>query len=414
MSGNNNIGAAAIRGSAPPAKSEEQQRRKPPKRKKIHPLFSRGIMDLSFFLIIMTLLVIGIVMMFSASYAWALNESGGESGTGYAMRQTMWAALGLVAMLFFSYFDYHHFSRPKLSIGLYAVCLIMLLLVFTPLGITHNGATRWLNLGFEFQPSELMKFAVIILFSYLIVQNYERMNKFFVGIVPFALLLGIIILILMKQPHLSCTILICLTGITLMFVGGVRWSHIIIIGVLGVAVLAVIVYKKSMGAEGYTYFFNRFRSWLDPFSDVTDTTYQTCQSLIAIGSGGPFGLGLGESRQKFMYLPETQNDFVFAIVCEELGFVGAVTIILLFALLVIRGLLIASKANDKFGMLLTIGITMQIGIQAFLNIAVVSNLIPNTGISLPFFSYGGTALVMQLAEVGVILNVSRQSAAMEG
>lgn len=358
----------------------------------------------------MTLLVIGIIMMFSASYAWALKESGGESGTGYAMRQTMWAALGLVAMLFFSYFDYHHFSRPRLSIGLYVLCLAMLLLVFTPLGVTHNGATRWLNLGFEFQPSELMKFAVIILFSYLIVHNHERMNKFFIGVVPFMALLGIVVLILMEQPHLSCTILICFTAVSLMFVGGVRWGHMFVLFILGVAALAAIVYMKSQGEDGFTYFFKRFQSWFDPFSDVTDTTYQTCQSLIAIGSGGPFGLGLGESRQKFMYLPETQNDFVFAIVCEELGFVGAVTIILLFALLVIRGLLIASKAKDKFGMLLTIGITLQIGIQAFLNIAVVSNLIPNTGISLPFFSYGGTALVMQLAEMGVVLNVSRQSA----
>lgn len=414
MSGNNNVGAAALNGGRGGERIPESAERRPAakkrtKKKKIHPLFSRGIMDLTFFLIVITLLVIGIIMMFSASYAWALKESGGESGTGYAVKQTIMAAIGLAALMFFSFFDYHHFSRPKISIGLYALCVIMLLLVFTPMGITRNGATRWLNLGIEFQPSELMKFAIIILFSYLVVTNYDKMQKFTYGIMPFAVLLVIVILILMKQPHLSCTILICATAASLMFVGGVRWRHIFILLIMGILLLCVIVYQKSMGEEGYTYFFNRFRSWLDPFSDVTDTTYQTCQSLIAIGSGGPFGLGLGESRQKFMYLPETQNDFVFAIVCEELGFVGAVTIILMFALLVIRGLFIASKAGDKFGMLLTVGITVQIGIQAFLNIAVVSNLIPNTGISLPFFSYGGTALVMQLAEMGVILNVSRQS-----
>ncbi len=401
MSENYNMGAAAINGSMNPPRKKT--------RKKIKPLFSKGYMDLTFFLIVMTLLVIGIVMMFSASYAWALNESGGESGTGYAVKQTIMAAIGLVALLFFSFFDYHHFSRPIIAIGLYILCLIMLLMVFTPLGITHNGATRWLNLGIEFQPSELMKFAIIILFSYLIVQNYNKMGDFRVGILPFAALLIVVVGILMKQPHLSCTLLTCSVAVSLMFIGGVRWKHIFVLILLGVAGIALLVYIKSQGEDGFTYFYKRFQSWFDPFSDATDSTWQTCQSLIAIGSGGLFGLGLGESRQKFMYLPETQNDFVFAIVCEELGFVGAIVIIILFALLVIRGFFIAQKANDKFGMLITIGITVQIGVQAFLNIAVVSNFIPNTGISLPFFSYGGTALIMQLAEMGVVLNVSRQS-----
>ncbi len=187
----------------------------------------------------------------------------------------------------------------------------MLVFVFTPMGITHNGATRWLNLGIEFQPSELMKFAIIILFSYLIVQNYNKMQKFSMGILPFGILLGLVVVLLMKQPHLSCTILICCVGVCLMFVGGVRWKHIFILVVLGAAALLLIVYMKSQGEDGFTYFSKRIQSWIDPFSDATDATWQTCQSLIAIGSGGPFGLGLGESRQKFMYLPETQNDFVF-------------------------------------------------------------------------------------------------------
>lgn len=402
------VGASAINGDMNTRQNTEKRKR-PVKTKKPFHLFSRGVMDLSFFLIIMTLLVIGIIMMFSASYAWALNESGNVSGTGYAKKQIFMAIIGLCALVFFSYFDYHHFSSPKISIGLYVLCFLLLILVFTPLGITHNGATRWLNFGIEFQPSELMKFAIIILFSYLIVMNYDKMHKFTVGILPFAILLIAVVAMLMNQPHLSCTLLICIVAVCLMFVGGVRWKHIIILVMVGLAGLALLVYLKSQGEDGFTYFAKRFQSWLDPFSDADDTTWQTCQSLIAIGSGGLFGLGLGESRQKFMYLPETQNDFVFAIVCEELGFIGAVTIILLFALLVIRGLFIASKANDKFGMLITIGITIQIGIQAFLNIAVVSNLIPNTGISLPLFSYGGTALIMQLAEMGIILNVSRQA-----
>ena len=254
-----------------------------------------------------------------------------------------------------------------------------------------------------------MKFAIIICFSYLIVQNYKNMQKFTIGVLPFGILLAVVAGLLLMEPHLSCTILICGIAVVLLYVGGVKYQHMAIIGILGVAAIAFIVYMKSQGEDGFTYFEKRFQSYFDPFSDEKGTTWQTCQSLIAIGSGGVFGLGLGESRQKYLYLPETKNDFVFAIVCEELGFIGAVTIVILFALLIIRGLYIASKAKDKFGMLITVGITIQIGLQAFLNIAVVSNLIPNTGISLPFFSYGGTALVMQLAEMGIILNVSRQA-----
>ena len=221
-------------------------------------------------------------------------------------------------------------------------------------------------------------------------------------------MLGIIAMLMMMEPHLSGTVLICIIGVTLMFVGGVKFSHLFGTGIVGVAGMVALVFYKIEN-EGFTYFEKRIQSWRDPFADVSDATYQTCQSLIAIGSGGLFGLGLGESRQKYMYLPETKNDFVFAIICEELGFIGAVTVILLFVLFVFRGLYIASKAPDKFGMLVAVGLTVQIGIQAFLNMAVVSNLIPNTGISLPFFSYGGTALVMQLAQMGVLLNISRQA-----
>ena len=368
-----------------------------------------GYMDFSFLLIICTLLVIGIIMMFSASYAWALEESGGESGTGYATKQMFMASVGVVAMIVISYIDYHKFFKPIASIGLYVLCVVLLLAVLLQ-GITEGGATRWIVIGpLNFQPSELTKFGMIILFSYLIVKNYKNMDKFTVGILPFGFLLGIVVVLLLLQPHLSCTILICLVSACLMFVGGVRWKHIFILFIVAVCALLLGVYILSRGDDGFTYFATRIQSWLDPFSDEKGKTWQTCQSLIAIGSGGVFGLGLGESRQKFLYLPETKNDFVFAIVCEELGFIGAVTIVLLFALLVIRGFYIASKAADKFGMLITIGVTVQVGIQAFFNIAVVSNLIPNTGISLPFFSYGGTALIMQLAEMGVVLNISRQA-----
>ena len=210
----------------------------------------------------------------------------------------------------------------------------------------------------------------------------------------------------MLEPHLSCTILIGLIGMTLIWVGGAKLRHfLILLGVGAGAVIGIVLILSIF--EGYSYFSTRIQSWLDPFSDSQGGTWQTCQSLIAIGSGGLFGLGLGESRQKFLYLPETKNDFVFSIVCEELGFVGALTVVLLFALLIFRGFHIATHAQDKFGMLVAVGFTMHIGLQAFINIAVVSNLVPNTGISLPFFSYGGTALILQLSEMGIVMNISR-------
>ena len=372
-------------------------------------VFSRGYMDINFFLIVITLLVIGIVMMFSASYAKALSETGGADGTVYAVKQIIMAGIGLVALFFFSYFDYRNLARPKVAIPLFVLCLGLLVAVLV-LGDTENGATRWMMIGpINFQPSEIMKLSVIILFSYLVVQNYDNMDKFRVGIVPFGVLLGMVDGLLMLEPHLSCTLLTSIVGVAIIFVGGVRWKHIGILVAVGAGLIALVVLYKIQ-SEGFTYFATRFQSWLDPFSDEKGGTWQTTQSLIAIGSGGVFGLGLGGSRQKFMYLPESQNDFVFSIVCEELGFIGAVTVIILFMMLVIRGLYIATRAQDRFGMLITVGITVQVGVQAFLNIAVVSNLIPNTGISLPFFSYGGTALIMQLAEMGIILNVSKNAA----
>ncbi|MDO5560156.1 MAG: putative lipid II flippase FtsW [Oscillospiraceae bacterium] len=369
---------------------------------------SLGTVDLPFFFIVMILLVMGIIMMFSASYAWAISE--GRSGTYYAVKQLMYGGGGLVAMFILSKIDYHFFQNKIISVGIFLVTLVMMILIlFEPLnlGVNLNGATRWIAFGrLQFQPSEVMKFAIIIMFSMMISHNYKRMKEFRVGVLPFGIILGVIAILMMLEPHLSGTILICGIGIVLIFVGGCRMVHLLEVGGCGILLLALGVFYK-IEKSGFTYFEKRFQSWLDPFSDMASDTWQTAQSLIAIGSGGIFGMGLGESRQKFQYLPETKNDFVFAVVCEELGYVGAVTVIVLFALFVFRGFYIASKAPDKFGMLVCIGLTMQVGLQAFLNIAVVSNLIPNTGISLPFFSYGGTSLMMLLAQMGIILNISR-------
>ena len=360
---------------------------------------------------VIALLVIGILMMFSASYPAAIED--GRSGTYYATRQLAFAAAGLVVMGILSIVPYQFFSRLWVSGTAFGVSLLTLILVLIP-GIGSDQGTfarRWIAVGgMTFQPSELMKIAIVLFFSMLIIRNEHRMKTFWYGIVPYMLMLGLIAGLMMKEPHLSGTLIIGVLALTLIFVGGARPTHFAILIAVGAAGLTVVV-LYLMHSKGIGYFQNRILSWLDPFNEkyMQDETWQTCQSLIAIGSGGMFGLGLGASRQKYQYLPEAQNDFVFAILCEEFGFVGAFTVILLFCLLVFRGFYIAAKAKDKFGMLVAVGFTMHIGLQALLNIAVVSNAIPNTGISLPFFSYGGTALMMQLAEMGVLLNISRQA-----
>lgn len=361
--------------------------------------------------VVIALLVIGILMMFSASYPAAIED--GRSGTYYATRQLAFAAAGLVVMGVLSIVPYQLFSKLWVSGTAFGVSLLTLILVLIP-GIGSDQGTfarRWIAVGgMTFQPSELMKISIVLFFSMLIIRNEHRMKTFWYGIVPYMLMLGLIAGLMMKEPHLSGTLIIGVLALTLIFVGGARPTHFaILIAVGAVGLTCVVLYL--MHSKGIGYFQNRILSWLDPFNEkyMQDETWQTCQSLIAIGSGGMFGLGLGASRQKYQYLPEAQNDFVFAILCEEFGFVGAVTVILLFCLLIFRGFYIAAKAKDKFGMLVAVGFTMHIGLQALLNIAVVSNAIPNTGISLPFFSYGGTALMMQLAEMGVLLNISRQA-----
>ncbi len=360
--------------------------------------------NMTFAIVVLLLLGIGIIMMFSASYAIAINE--GKPGYYYALRQAIFGAVGIVAMVIASFIDYHVYQKAWIAVGSYAGSVVLLVVVLffgTDLG---TGCKRWLNLpgGMTFQPSELAKFAIVILFAYLIDVNSERMKTFKYGTLFYMLLLGVIAGLLMQQPHLSCTLLIAMMGVALLFIGGAKTLHLVLSGLVGLAGVALMVLQKVLSGD-QTYFLTRLETWFHPF-DYEDA-YQTQQSLIAIGSGGAFGLGLGESRQKYLYLPESENDFVFSIICEELGFVGALTVILLFLLLVAQGFHIATHSKDRFGMLVAAGFTLQIGLQAFINIAVVSNLFPNTGISLPFFSYGGTALMMQLFEMGIVLNISR-------
>lgn len=366
--------------------------------------FRWGSMDLEFFIIILCLMTFGLVMMFSASYSWGYYE--GDS-LFYIKKQLTVAGVGLIGMMAISMCDYHFLRKRWVVFGFFGVAFFLLILVLI-IGKVINGAQRWIYIGsISFQPSEIMKLAMIILFSYIISVNYKKMKYFQYGIVPFLVIMGLVAGLMMLQPHLSGTVIMFAIGATMMFVGGTKRQHIVMLVIIAAVIILIAVFIL-MQIKGIGYFETRIQSWLNPDSDPQGETYQTRQSLITIGSGGMFGLGLGNSRQKFRYLPESHNDFVFSIVCEELGFVGAMLVIILFVLFILRGFKIAAKAKDKFGMLLATGITVQIGLQALLNIAVVTNSIPNTGISLPFFSYGGTALILQLCEMGIILNISKQ------
>lgn len=359
-----------------------------------------GKADKPFSILVVTLVTIGLIMLFSASHVNALYNYGDSFH--FIKSQLVWAAMGLTAMYIISRIDYHIFGRfAYLIMGITFVFLVVVLFM-KPL----NGAKRWIDLGFTtFQPSEIAKFAVVVLFSLWISKNASKMKTFKYGVVPFAAILIAIAGLMVLQPHLSGTILIMSIGLILMFVGGTDRRWFIFGGVAIVIGLLFVVFFT----DAITYATDRLQFWLDPFKDAQGKGFQTIQSLLAIGSGGFFGVGLGNSRQKQLYVPEPQNDFIFAIICEELGFIGAVLIIFLFMLLLVRGISISMRAKDKFGSMLALGLTVQVILQAMLNIMVVTNTIPNTGISLPFFSYGGTSLVMLLAQMGVVLSVSRQS-----
>jgi cell division protein FtsW len=373
------------------------------------PRLKKGPVDVPFVIILLVLLVMGIIMMFSAGYAWAIEED--LPGNYYFIRQLRFALGGLFIAFVASHVNYHFFMNKYVIAAIAVVTILLLILCLKgPFASPHNGSYRWVNFaGFEFQPSEVAKFAVVVTFSALFTKFSDKLDKFQLTVIPCVIIIGIIAALLMQERHLSATIIVGLIGAVIMFVGGTRLRYYLPIAIsaaLGLAGFLVYSYKVTD-----SYFGDRVRAWLNPFDPTLakNLTWQITQSLIAIGSGGWFGLGLGNSRQKFLYLPESKNDFVFAIVCEELGFFGAMVVVLIFLLFIIRGFHIAAHAPDKFGMLMAVGLTAQIGIQALLNIAVVTNTIPNTGISLPFFSYGGTALVMQLAQMGIILNISRQS-----
>lgn len=358
--------------------------------------------DTAFLIIILILLAYGTIMVFSASYPAALQKTG--NSLHFISQHVLYVAVGIAAMLLISRIDYHLYRRFAYII--FGIALVLLILVAIPgVGRKLNNARRWIYIGpIGFQPSEIMKFAVIVLFSHLIAHYQKRMSTFKQGVLPFAAVLLVIAVLMMLEPHLSGTILIFGIGCIMMYIGGTKLRYFLAVGGLGIGAIAGIIAVK-----GVSYITERLQFWLNPFADINDKTWQTVQSLVAIGSGGLLGRGIGASRQKYLYLPEPYNDFIFAIICEELGLIGALFVIVLFVLFAVRGFSIASKAPDRFGFMLATGITVQICLQAVLNIAVVTNTIPNTGISLPFFSYGGTAIMMQLGEMGILLNISRHA-----
>ena len=382
---------------------------------------ARGPLDLPFLMLTMLLMGIGLIMVFSASYASAYYDPTVSSPLYYIQRQALFAGAGVVIMLLVSKINYQTFR--VLSMPLLVGSIGLLVLVLTPLGVNINGAQRWLNMflvaGPTYQPSEIAKVAVIIFCAArLSKRDTEKHRKFtkrtltgrtlnrlehigFLELVPYGLVLGIVLGLVVLEPHMSGTILIMVGAGAVLFAAGIHLGWFVGVGSLAVGALALIIFATD-------YMTNRIKLWINPWEDPQGLGYQTIQSLLAIGSGGLLGLGLGKSRQKFLYIPEPENDFVFPIVVEELGFVGGAIVLILFALLILRGYWLALHARDKFGTLTIVGIITLLATQVFLNIGVVTNLIPNTGISLPFFSYGGTALMIHLAEMGIVLSISRQ------
>ena len=359
-----------------------------------------GEFDLPFLVLVILLLLIGLIMMYSASYPEALYRL--QDSSYYIVRQVIFAVIGVAAMFGISFVNYKFWHKLGLPLLIVSVILLVAVFFFPPINYAH----RWIILpGLTFQPSEIAKFAIVITFGHLIAINYNKMKTFRYGVLPFILILGCVAALVIRQPHLSGTILIILLGLIMMFAGGtsLKWFGFGGAAIAGAIIIAVVFFDIVPVAM------NRFETWMDPFVDPQGAGHQTIQSLYAIGSGGFWGVGLGNSRQKHLYIPEPQNDFVFAVVCEELGFVGATLIIILFGLLVWRGFVIAMRAPDKFGSMVALGLVMQVGLQVLLNIAVVTNTIPNTGIGLPFFSAGGTALCMLLFQMGVVLSISRYS-----
>lgn len=371
-------------------------------RRKVRP-DDRGMVDVPFLVLVLLLVAIGLLMMFSASYVRATYESG--KPLFYFIRQAGFAAFGLVAMYAASRLNCHIWQKAAKL--LYATTILLLIGVLF-VGVSAGGAKRWISIaGQRFQPSEVAKFSLICMLAAMAAQYKEKMGQFQYGVLRTGGAVLVILVLVALEKHLSAIMIIGMVSLVMMYVGGTkkRW----IFTAIGLVVVFFLIYVATMGYAG-----DRITAWLHPEEHAMNEGYQVIQSQYAIGSGGLFGLGFGMGRQKYLYLPFEYNDYIFAIVCEELGFIGALGIMILFALLVIRGYWIAMHAADRFSTMLCVGITTLLAVQVILNIGVVCNLFPSTGVGLPFFSYGGTNLLMNLGEMGIILSVSRWSSSTRG
>ena len=355
--------------------------------------------DYPFLILLLLLLAVGLTMLYSASYAQSEYDSGYTVSTRYLQKQAVCAALGLGCMAVFSRIPARVWLR--LAWPLYGISIVLLLSVLV-IGEEVNGARRWINLaGLQFQPSEIAKFTMILMFARLTKGFGPDAKQFRYGVLGFgSALLGILVPLALEK-HLSAIMLMGMVAVVMMFVAGTNMKWIL--AGIGGAIVFVVIYITFMGYAG-----DRVTAWLNPESDPGDTGYQILQSLYAIGSGGLFGLGLGKSRQKYLYLPFQYNDYIFAVICEELGLVGALLIIALFSSMILRGYWIALRAADRFSTVLAAGLITLIAVQTVLNLGVVTNLLPSTGIALPFFSYGGTALALILGEMCIVLSIARQ------
>lgn len=357
-----------------------------------------GPMDTTFLVLLLLILTIGTVMLFSASSVYARYHTGDSFY--FTQKQIIFIGMGLFAMYIISLIDYRYWAKFTWPIYFGSMALVLFSIILN----AGKPIKRWISIGsFQFQPSEIAKLAIILSTVSLIIKFGEKkMHTFKHGILYIGAVVAPLLALVLLTRHLSATILLLGIAAIIMLVGGTQLRWFMIVAVPVAIAVYLIIYTDVIPYAG-----GRIELWLDPFNSPEG--YQTKQSLLAISSGGLLGLGLGNSRQKYLYVPEPQNDFIFAIICEELGFVGATIIILIFCLLIWRGFIIAMRSADQFGALITVGIIGQIALQTFLNIAVVTNTVPNTGISLPFFSAGGTSLLMLLAEMGIVLSVSRHS-----
>ena len=369
-----------------------------PKAKDIHGKIriSKGTPDYQFLMVVCLLLAFGLIMLFSAGSFRAFASTG--DSLWFLKRQIRGVIGGAVLMYLFYKIDYHELARYSSSIMF--VCLVMLIMVIIPgVGTTRNGATRWL---FSLQPSEFAKFGIIVSFAHTLSKNRDLIGDFLHGYVPHIAVLGIFAGLLMLEPHFSCVVLMGLTAVLIMYVAGAKIKHFVLTGLMAVPVGIIAIIQEP-------YRLARITSFLDPFADKQGSGWQIVQSLYAIGSGGIFGAGLGKSSQKYLSLPEPQNDFIFSVLAEELGLIGVLMLVALFAFLVYRGIKIAANAPDMFGTLLVVGIVGMIAFQTVINIAVVTSTVPVTGMPLPFFSFGSSALITTMAEMGVVMSVSKNS-----